>query len=67
MNQNEVYYENLQIEENKKLIGSSTLDFTIIKELGRGSYGVVYRVFSNINKKEYVLKKINIKHMKQKH
>ncbi|EGR33342.1 protein kinase domain protein [Ichthyophthirius multifiliis] len=55
------------MEENKKLIGSSTTDFTIIKELGRGSYGVVYKVFSNINKKEYVLKKINIKHMKQKH
>lgn len=52
------------MEENKKLIGSSTSDFHIIKELGRGSYGVVYRVFSIINKKEYVLKKINIKHMK---
>ena len=63
----ETKQDQLQFDENKQLIGSQTSDFTIIKELGRGSYGVVYRVFSNINKKEYVLKKISIKHLKSKH
>lgn len=42
-------------------------DFTIIAELGKGSYGTVYRVKSNRNEEEYVLKKINMKHMKHKH
>lgn len=42
-------------------------DFTVVKELGRGSFGVVHKVVSNINKKDYVMKKINIKHMDQKH
>lgn len=42
-------------------------EFSVTKELGRGSYGVVYRVTSNLNKKEYVMKKINIKHMDSKH
>jgi len=42
-------------------------DFAIIGELGKGSYGTVYRVKSHRDEGEYVLKKINMKHMKQKH
>lgn len=42
-------------------------DFRIVTELGRGSYGVVYRVESLKDQLTYVLKKINLAHMKQKH
>lgn len=35
--------------------------------MGRGSYGVVYRVVSLANGNEYVLKKINMKHVKLNH
>jgi serine/threonine protein kinase len=42
-------------------------DFKIISELGKGSYGTVYRVTSNKDGQTYVLKKISLKHMKQKH
>lgn len=41
-------------------------DFKIIGELGKGSYGTVYKVCSNKNNKTYVLKKISLKHMKPK-
>lgn len=41
-------------------------DFKIVSELGRGSYGVVYRVESLKDQLTYVLKKINLAHMKQK-
>ncbi len=42
-------------------------DFTIVSELGKGSYGTVYKVLSGKDNLDYVLKKINMKHMKQKH
>ncbi len=59
--------DKVEMEENKRNVGACVSDFTVAKELGRGSYGVVYKVISNINKKEYVMKKINIKHMDAKH
>jgi len=67
MNGADINSEKAEMEENKRSVGSCVNDFTVVKELGRGSYGVVYRVLSNIAKKEYVMKKINIKHMDQKH
>ena len=50
-----------------KNVGNKLIDFRIISELGRGSYGVVKRVESLLDHKEYVMKKINIKQLKQKH
>ncbi len=49
-----------------KTIGSSINDFKIICELGRGSYGVVYKVQSLLNQEIYVIKKMELKHMKEK-
>jgi serine/threonine protein kinase len=42
-------------------------DFKILSELGRGSYGTVFKVQSAKDTGVYVLKKILMKHMKQKH
>jgi NIMA (never in mitosis gene a)-related kinase len=47
-------------------VGSKLADFKIISELGKGSYGVVFKVQSLIDKAVYVMKKICIKHMKAK-
>ena len=47
-------------------VGSSLSSFRVISELGRGSYGVVYKVQSLADSRDYVLKKINIKHLKPK-
>jgi NIMA (never in mitosis gene a)-related kinase len=48
-------------------IGAGLSDFKIHSELGRGSYGIIYKVESNINHQIYVMKKISMKHMKPKH
>lgn len=47
-------------------IGSKISDFKILSELGRGSYGIVYKVISQINKTVYCIKKMDLKHMKEK-
>lgn len=41
--------------------------FTILNELGKGSYGIVYKVKSTQDGNTYVLKKINLTHLKPKH
>lgn len=41
-------------------------DFIIQRELGRGSFGVVYLVHQTVTKQPYVLKRININHIHQK-
>lgn len=51
---------------SKAQIGSKMSDFKIVSELGRGSYGVVYRVVSLKDQQTYVLKKITLTHLKQK-
>ena len=44
-------------------VGSRLSDFKIIKELGKGSYGTVYTVKSNINSNVYVMKKMELNHL----
>ena len=53
-------------DEAGRLIGSSLSDFKIICELGKGSYGLVYKVQSIIDNNTYVIKKMELKHMKEK-
>ena len=42
-------------------------DFKLICEIGRGSYGTVYKARSLKDDQIYVIKKINIRNMKEKH
>lgn len=46
-------------------VGCSLAEFKVLGELGKGAYGTVYRVISLRDGKEYVLKKIPIKHLKK--
>ena len=55
-----------EVDNKFSEIGTKMADFKIQGELGKGSYGTVYKVFSEKDKKIYVLKKINMKHMKVK-
>jgi NIMA (never in mitosis gene a)-related kinase len=47
-------------------IGSKISDFKILNEIGRGSYGIVYRVYSYVDGNVYVIKKMDFKYMKEK-
>ena len=53
-------------QHDHKNVGSKLSDFKIVSELGRGSYGVVYKVQSLQNGGTYVIKKMELKHMKEK-
>ena len=55
-----------EVDNKTSEIGATMLDFKIVTELGRGSYGTVYKVNSLKNSGVYVLKKISLKHMKAK-
>lgn len=52
-------------KEDEAGVGCSLAEFKNMGELGKGAYGVVYRVLSLKDGKEYVLKKIPIKHLKK--
>ncbi len=57
-----------EITEAHSEYGNSMADFEILSELGRGSYGVVYKVRARKDSDNvYALKKIPMKHMKPKH
>ena len=46
-------------------VGSRLSDFEIIKQLGKGSYGTVYTVRSRIDSNIYVMKKMELNHLKE--
>ena len=46
-------------------VGSRLSDFEIIKQLGKGSYGTVYVVKSRIDYNTYVMKKMELNHLKE--
>lgn len=56
----------VEILSEKEVFGGSLKDFKILSELGRGSFGTVYKAESLLNNKECVLKKIDINSMKVK-
>ncbi|CAK89913.1 unnamed protein product (macronuclear) [Paramecium tetraurelia] len=56
----------LQLGRQYQLIGSNLSHFLILNELGKGSFGVVYKVKSTYDGLIYVLKKINLTHLKPK-
>lgn len=55
------------ILSEKEIFGGGLKDFKILCELGRGSYGTVYKAESLLNNRECVLKKIDINNLKEKH
>ena len=56
-----------ELRETQSEYGNSLKDFKILDELGRGSYGVAYKVEALRNSNTvYVLKKIPMKHLKSK-
>jgi len=52
-------------QDERAAVGCSLREFKIMGELGKGAYGVVYKVISLVDHQEYVLKKIPIKHLKK--
>ena len=53
-------------ERNSKYIGNKLNDFEILIELGRGSFGIVFKVLSKIDNNIYAMKKLNLTHMNEK-
>lgn len=52
------------IYDNNK-IGSKNKDFTYLYEIGKGSFGVVYKVKSLLDNKIYAIKKLDLRNMKE--
>ena len=55
---NEEHKEFFEIEKSAKVPKFNDVDFTYLKAIGEGSYGVIYLVEDKKTKKEYALKKI---------
>ena len=51
--------------KNKPDIGNSLIDFEIIKNLGKGQFGIVDLVKSKKNEKCYAMKKLELKKIKE--
>ena len=58
----------MELNNNKIMhdIGNKLSDFKMLTELGRGSYGIVNKVYSYVDGNIYVIKKMDFKHMKDK-
>ena len=60
------YSSNLNdFKEKEASVGSRLSDFEIVKQLGKGSYGTVYVVHSKLDKNTYVMKKMELNHLKE--
>ena len=57
--------KNITHEKNKPYIGNTLTDFEIIKNLGKGQFGIVNLVKSKKNEKYYAMKKLEIKKIKE--
>jgi NIMA (never in mitosis gene a)-related kinase len=57
---------NRNAEKVARTVGGKLADFEVLCELGRGSYGVVFKVKSLIDNNIYVMKRLDLKHMKEK-
>ena len=53
-----------QLKKKEYEVGNKFSDFEVIKELGKGSYGTVYTVRSLLNSNVYVMKKMELNHLK---
>ena len=53
-------------KKHQENVGTKLSDFKILKELGKGSYGTVYTVLSYQNDNIYVMKKMELNHLKEK-
>ena len=62
----ETLIQNNEELSNSKEIGQGLEDFEILKLLGKGSFGKVYKVQSKLNKKIYAMKMINLTEVKKK-
>ena len=56
---------NNNFKTKETFVGSRLSDFEIIKQLGKGSYGTVYTVQSRIDSNIYVMKKMELNHLKE--
>ena len=52
-------------KQKEASVGSRLSDFEIVKQLGKGSYGTVYVVRSKLDMNTYVMKKMELNHLKE--
>ena len=60
-----IAFEKTKADENGQ-IGDKPEDFEIVKKLGEGSFGKVFKVISKLNKKVYAMKIINLRELKSR-